>query len=493
MESAMKYLWTFVTLLATALAAMASDAPMVRSLQDYQRAEQHVLSQYKLLHDHPGALTRESVLAAKMELHSIKSRLRQAREGAPAVVQAISSQLMANNFMLVDGYIYAYTSEKNRIVTRIKSISREFTENVRLEFKFYKNGSITYVDDTGIDGETYGYYGVSPYRFAYTEDYVNKVDYDSLLIYATFDPANGSDDIFWDDTMEILENVLAPTAYNVEWYGRIRNTSGFDLRFPIILASMMNGEAMLDYNYTFLDVTDYTLKADSIGLFDSYLELPAGHDGIRYYPMYAMSLSDIPGGLVFKPNLPQFEWPSYKGNIKTSIPFRLYLLDHESEPIQIYVDWGDGTPLQWSGNNASNSVVEVGHAYAKTGSYRVRSKSRDATSGESVWSDSVMVEVVDPTGVEERPSPVVSYDLAKNYPNPFNAATVIRYDLPAADRIRLTVCDVRGRMLQVLEDGEQAAGRHSVRFDGSGLASGIYFCRLEGRQGAKTIKMVLAR
>jgi|GEM_PF-6171322 len=489
----MKSCWTAFTLMLTALAVWAGDAPVARLLLDYQRAEQNVLSQYRLLHENPDALTRESALAAKIELQSIKSRLRQARTGAPTMVQAIPSQLMANNFMLVDGYIYSYTSEKNRIVTRLKSISKEFTEDVRLEYKFYKNGSITYVDDTGIDGETYGYYGMSPYRYAYTEDYVNKVDYDSLLIYVTFDYASGSDDIFWDGTMDILENILSPTAYNVEWNGRIRNSSGFDLRFPMILASMRKGSAMLDYDYTFLDVADYTLKADSVGRFDSYLELPENYDGIRYYPMYTMSLSELPAGLTFKPNLPQLEWPAYKGDIKVSIPFRFYLLDHESEPVQIYVDWGDGTPMQWSGDNASNAIVEIGHAYDKPGSYRICSKSRDATSGESAWSDSVMVEVIDPTGVAERPSPVVSCGVADNYPNPFNAATVIRYDLPAAEQIRLSVFDVRGRVMQVLADGEQAAGRHEVRFDGSGLPSGVYFCRLEGRQGAKTIKMVLAR
>ena len=66
-----------------------------------------------------------------------------------------------------------------------------------------------------------------------------------------------------------------------------------------------------------------------------------------------------------------------------------------------------------------------------------------------------------------------------NYPNPFNPTTEIRYELPAAVEIRLAVYDLTGKQVAVLAAGFQEAGRYSVAFDGSLLASGIYMYRLE--------------
>lgn len=73
--------------------------------------------------------------------------------------------------------------------------------------------------------------------------------------------------------------------------------------------------------------------------------------------------------------------------------------------------------------------------------------------------------------------------LDQNYPNPFNAQTVIRYALPAASRVRLSVHDLAGQTVATLAAGEQAPGGHVVRWDGTDdhgreLASGVYVYRL---------------
>jgi len=94
--------------------------------------------------------------------------------------------------------------------------------------------------------------------------------------------------------------------------------------------------------------------------------------------------------------------------------------------------------------------------------------------------DPVRVEV--PTGVaEEAPA---SWALHQNHPNPFNPATTIAYDLAAAAAVRLTVHDLTGREVAVLVDGAQGAGRKSVTFDARGLASGVYFYRIDVRSAA---------
>jgi chitodextrinase len=86
---------------------------------------------------------------------------------------------------------------------------------------------------------------------------------------------------------------------------------------------------------------------------------------------------------------------------------------------------------------------------------------------------------VDPTGVGNTRIAIPTYfDLAQNYPNPFNPATVIKYQLPAFSTVRLSVYDILGREVATLVDGVKEAGFYTATFDGSKVASGIYFTRL---------------
>ena len=90
------------------------------------------------------------------------------------------------------------------------------------------------------------------------------------------------------------------------------------------------------------------------------------------------------------------------------------------------------------------------------------------------------------------PTPA-EFILLGNFPNPFNPATRIRYALPAADYVRITVHDIRGNELVKLQDGHQNAGQYEVIFDGSRLASGIYLYRIESGDFSATGKMILVK
>lgn len=83
--------------------------------------------------------------------------------------------------------------------------------------------------------------------------------------------------------------------------------------------------------------------------------------------------------------------------------------------------------------------------------------------------------------------------LLQNYPNPFNPATTITYELPRPMNVRMTICDLQGRSVGVLVSGRKDAGLHRVTFDGSGLPSGIYFCRLSAETFVGVEKLVLLR
>jgi hypothetical protein len=92
--------------------------------------------------------------------------------------------------------------------------------------------------------------------------------------------------------------------------------------------------------------------------------------------------------------------------------------------------------------------------------------------------------------------------ISGNYPNPFNPSTDIRYQLPGPSRVTLKIYDVLGREVEMLVNAELGAGYHSAKFNGSRLASGIYFARLSvtplegsdsGNQIVQTVKMMLAK
>lgn len=83
--------------------------------------------------------------------------------------------------------------------------------------------------------------------------------------------------------------------------------------------------------------------------------------------------------------------------------------------------------------------------------------------------------------------------LVRNYPNPFNASTQIRYSLSEATHVRLDVFNVTGQLVEGLVDREQPAGQHMVSWNARNLPSGIYLVRLQAGQEMATSKMVLVR
>jgi hypothetical protein len=101
-------------------------------------------------------------------------------------------------------------------------------------------------------------------------------------------------------------------------------------------------------------------------------------------------------------------------------------------------------------------------------------------------------------GLQSQSAVPSEFSLAQNYPNPFNPSTVIEYTLKARTQVRLEVFDIVGRLVTVLEDGEQEPGRHSHIWDGNdahgrSVASGIYFYRLVTPEFRMARKMVLMK
>jgi hypothetical protein len=85
------------------------------------------------------------------------------------------------------------------------------------------------------------------------------------------------------------------------------------------------------------------------------------------------------------------------------------------------------------------------------------------------------------------------FALRQNYPNPFNPSTTIRYELPEAAYVAITIYNMLGQRVTMLVDEQQSAGFHQVKFDASGIASGIYFYRMQAGTYTATKKLLLLR
>ena len=97
------------------------------------------------------------------------------------------------------------------------------------------------------------------------------------------------------------------------------------------------------------------------------------------------------------------------------------------------------------------------------------------------------------TSVDGPEGQVATFELQQNFPNPFNPSTMITYQLPVRTHVRLAVFNVLGQEVMVVQNGEYAAGPHAVRFDASGLPSGVYFYRLDAGVFTQTRKCALVR
>jgi len=150
-------------------------------------------------------------------------------------------------------------------------------------------------------------------------------------------------------------------------------------------------------------------------------------------------------------------------------------------------------PVQISANRleaAEGSEVRLLHP--STGqSYDLREK---AATIEETDSTALRLAVGSAAYVQDQAEKVIPDEVTlTSYPNPTSGQATLEYTLPEAKEVRLTVYDVLGRQVAVLDEGRKEAGRHEAHLDGTGLSSGVYFGRLRVGDKTRTQKITVVR
>jgi len=136
--------------------------------------------------------------------------------------------------------------------------------------------------------------------------------------------------------------------------------------------------------------------------------------------------------------------------------------------------------------NPNHQLTFVYHEFDADGTPSSNAITNSSDKGEVVEFESITLQVAS----KEIPD---NYALMQNYPNPFNPATDIAFALPEAAHVKLSIYNVLGQEVTILQDDMMEAGQHVINWDARDRASGIYFYRISTDNFNETKKMMLLK
>ena len=144
-------------------------------------------------------------------------------------------------------------------------------------------------------------------------------------------------------------------------------------------------------------------------------------------------------------------------------------------------------------SSSSGAIESVFKTNISAGTYYLKLYRYSSTFGQYKFMVSntkiteILVDVKEPTKLPTK------FSLSQNYPNPFNPSTTIKFALPQATKVSLRIYDAVGREVATLVNKEMNAGVHSVKWNASKMASGVYFYRLQAGSFVQTKKLMLLK
>lgn len=178
----------------------------------------------------------------------------------------------------------------------------------------------------------------------------------------------------------------------------------------------------------------------------------------------------------------------YGDNSGHSLRFLFY---HTTTPGYSIIHWG---PINWTGwNLVTLPISSIPTGTRRFSSFMVYQVSGGPLSGTIYFDDLRTGNTVTDVAGDGSPSLPAEFNLAQNFPNPFNPATIIEFSIPRQVSVNVSVYNVLGQRVTVLLDEEQPAGVHRLAFDASGFASGLYFYRIVAGEFVAVKKMTILK
>ena len=154
---------------------------------------------------------------------------------------------------------------------------------------------------------------------------------------------------------------------------------------------------------------------------------------------------------------------------------------HTSTPLSV-TNWEKIGFVNGHGNSNSPKEYSFVDDKVSAGKYSYRLKQID-NNGQFEYSKIVEVSFMKPN----------EFELSQNYPNPFNPSTTIRFNLPEASLVKLTIFNILGQEIRTLVNEFKESGVNTINFDASGLNSGMYIYKIEAGNFIQTRKMTLLK
>jgi hypothetical protein len=178
-----------------------------------------------------------------------------------------------------------------------------------------------------------------------------------------------------------------------------------------------------------------------------------------------------------------------------SKPNQLYRVEFFSSPERDSTEHGEGQIFLGSSDVITNaSCVDsfsVTLPVSVPNGHYISATATDTAGNTSEFSRSIAIGT---TAVHPTANGVpAEFALDQNYPNPFNPSTRIVYRVPSREAVELKIFDILGREVATLVDELKEPGEYAVEWDASGVASGVYVCRITAGSYVQTGKLTLLR
>jgi len=246
--------------------------------------------------------------------------------------------------------------------------------------------------------------------------------------------------------------------------------------------------SLTDPDGTCSDIGAFYFNQDFLGIIELYphdtpIVIPPG-GGSFVYDMWVFNFFGHPGRAdiwtyAFVPGMGRYGPIDLYRNVR--IPADSIGLNDVSQNVPGPAPAGDYVFVGYVGNYPSTIIDSSYFYFSKEGS---------VSGGIGDWSGSGLLPREGDAEEFDLPN---DYALSGNYPNPFNASTVINYQLPASCHVKLEVYNIIGQKVVTLVDEKQEAAYRSVIWDASEVSSGVYFYKLTAGDFTVSKRMMLVK